>query len=99
MCSACLLVDLFTKDFAYELQIYKKRANWQAWVALQLARIIVLLFIAHLAPGGGTLYQFLLSQSLMGGRISLSLPYPFPRDEAAEKCPTRDASPPLEAAF
>ena len=38
MCSAYLLVDLFTKDFAYELQIYKKRANWQAWFALQLAR-------------------------------------------------------------
>ena len=76
MCSAWLLVDLFTKDFAYELQIYKKRANWQAWVALQLARIIVLLFIAHLAPGG-TLYQFLLSQSLMGGAHLLITTLPF----------------------
>ena len=74
MCSAWLLVDLFTKDFAYELQIYKKRANWQAWVALQLARIIVLLFIAHLAPGGNTLSISLISISNGGG----AFPYHYP---------------------
>lgn len=32
MCSAYLLVNLFTKDFAYELQIYKKTCQLASMV-------------------------------------------------------------------
>ena len=50
-----------------------------------------------LAPGVHSITS--LTPISNGGRISLSLPYPFPRDEAAENAPTRDASPPLEVEF
>ena len=88
MCSAYLLVNLFIRILPMNCKYIKnvptgKHGMLCSWHVT--CNCFLFYLLRALAPGVHSITS--LTPISNGGRTSLSLPYPFPRDEATEKCP------------